>query len=572
MAAKSKPARKHTGRDGTPLKPWSIAELNRLFASARTGCWIGEAPAGVDSRLWWPAFIAAILDTGATTGAVLHCNRASYNRDRGTLACDVGPGRGWTVHELHPLAIEFLERLVKALPADESRLFPWRSDSGQVGTMLFREYRAVLFRGQLPQASSCLFGRLARTADGWPGRVLDDVDPTGAEAVLRLGRPQFARAGRDRGAEYAETNRRRRPRNVDPPLVAIADPRTDRTLREFFLQRFVPRRLSSKQQRTAGEYLRAIDRLCAYAACEVTVEQLNDDLLERFLAWEGERVAPATVNSRRAYLLSLWRFAYAKDKSRVLVAEPRDVPKARVSKRMPQCWSEAELGRIFDAAARQPGFVGAVPAATWWPALLGALYDTGLRIDALMSLRVQDLDTATGWLLVPAAIQKQDADQAFKLHADTLAAIAAIHDRERAAGEASNRTPPQTGDGPQPHVLPLRGGPPAPEGEATLFPWPFDPTRDTSKARWITLRRRYRKILIRAGVAHGEHDLFHKIRRTSATFLADATGDAREAQRHLGHSSPQVTARYIDPRKLRKGTIAADLIPRPTIPRAGAAG
>lgn len=55
--------------------------------------------------------------------------------------------------------------------------------------------------------------------------------------------------------------------------------------------------------------------------------------------------------------------------------------------------------------------------------MLLTAYDTGLRIAALMQSHVSDFDASTRWLKIPAAVQKQDANQFFRLHPDTVKAI-----------------------------------------------------------------------------------------------------------------------------------------------------
>ena len=79
----------------------------------------------------------------------------------------------------------------------------------------------------------------------------------------------------------------------------------------------------------------------------------------------------------------------------------------------------------------------------------------------------------------------------------------------------------------------------------------------------MALERRYRKILKRAGLPSGARDLFHKIRRTNATYTADSAGE-EAAQKQLGHSHIGLTRKsYIDPRLLKRDQ-NADALPRPT--------
>ncbi|MBA3315288.1 MAG: tyrosine-type recombinase/integrase, partial [Planctomycetaceae bacterium] len=112
-----------------------------------------------------------------------------------------------------------------------------------------------------------------------------------------------------------------------------------------------------------------------------------------------------------------------------------------------------------------------------------------------------------------------DADQVFKLLPDTLAAIAATEPARR----------------------------------DLLFPWPH--------CRRHFYRGGYQKILAAAGLTSSSRDLFHKIRRTHATQLANAT-DIATAQKSLGHANRSTTLRYIDPRYMTDQKTSAEFLPR----------
>jgi integrase len=74
-----------------------------------------------------------------------------------------------------------------------------------------------------------------------------------------------------------------------------------------------------------------------------------------------------------------------------------------------------------------------------------------------------------------------------------------------------------------------------------------------------------RRIVESAGLPAGRRDLFHKVRRTSATAVANKLGRAA-AQDHLGHSAMSVTKVYLDPSKITRVQVA-DILPRPKMPR-----
>jgi len=292
------------------------------------------------------------------------------------------------------------------------------------------------------------------------------------------------------------------------------------TLAEFFQRTYSPQRLLGKSPQTVVAYRAALSLFDRLAGRPVALSDLSDELLTACAARHLKGgFAPATCNRLLRTVATIWRFAH---KRKAVSALP-DVQKVKTPKRVPVAWSAEEFNRLLATAAETSGHVGTIPAGSYWVALLLVLYDTGLRIGALMHLRRDALDLASGWLRVPADVQKQCADQAFRLHADTLASLRAM--------QVSNATD-------------------------LLFPWPQSPRG---------LGRALRRILVRAGLSAGRRDLFHKIRRTSATNVADKLGRAA-AQDHLGHSCMSVTAAYLDPSKIHR-VQAADAIPRPVVPR-----
>jgi integrase len=310
-------------------------------------------------------------------------------------------------------------------------------------------------------------------------------------------------------------------RRADTSLILLKNYcRPDRVIRAYFDSVYWPRRSAFCCAGSERDYTSAINALCRFSACEVTLDQLSEDLFERFA---GARLragrSAATVNKNISMIAALWRFAFRK---RVLDDLPRDLEKIPEFKRLPEAWSVDQFAIILDAAAATKGTICAAPADHFFLALLLTLYDTGLRIGAVLKLSVEALDAERRWLTIPAEFQKQKAGQALLLDAKTVELL---------------RTLPRN-------------------GSDRLFP----------VHRWkhpiVALERRYRRILQGAGLPSGRRDLFHKIRRTNATYTADAEGE-QAAQRQLGHSSVSMTRRnYIDPRLLTRDRNAA-LIPRP---------
>ena len=496
--------------------PWTTKELNQLFGSART---MHSLIDGIPAKLWWPALLLVVLDTDCMVEDALAANLDAYGRRDGTLA--VGP----FVYRLHHLTVEAIE-VIKL--HEHERLLPWPWDMGkQPFHILYRRFRQLLYRARLAHVSHNLFNRLSVTSKAIPD-VLDHVNLS-LRFKPRLGRLRLPRARNKRNWEkyrdvpggYVEPAKKAKacscpPIRADRPVLIASN--SEWTLRRFFEEKYLPLRMVVRNcaESSIGGHRQAINRLCDFAGCDVTLEQLSDDLIEGFMGWLiAAGKSPATANGRMGCILAQWRYAWRK---RLVEELPRDVDKLPLPKVLPTAWNTEEMGRLLAACAKAEGEVSGIPAGLFWTALVSSYYETGLRRAALLSLRCKHLDFETGILFVPAEVQKQSADQMFKLHPDTLKLIRATR----------------------------------PETRHRLFPWDHHDR---------TLGEHLRRILIVAGLPHGRRDLLHKIRRTSGTYVQDAVGP-QAAQDHLGHSSQKMTKRYVDPRLLSK-THASDVLPRP---------
>jgi integrase len=501
------PAATHRRRGSRPVRcteePWSPAELERLLASARA---MPGKVGDVRSDFWWPALLLAILDTGAAPRNLLKVPLEGFDRGAGRLHV------GGFVFQMHPFTVEALEALVFAGEQRTPRLFHWRRDY----SLLFPALKNLVYRAALAAVTGNLFERLRVTCWRSPD-ILGRIDPR-ASCELRAGNLRIRKA-RDAGRQLGQKPRGALPTHQRRPDVVLIGSDSPRTLRNFLKDFYAPRRLLDCGPRGEDGHQRSINALCAFSACEVTLDQLSDDLMEEFAIWlRRANRSNATINTVIAPLLALWRYAHRKGK---LDHVPRDYEKLRVPKRLPEAWSPEQVGLILKAAAQTEGSIGGVPAGDFMCGLLLTLYDTGLRVNALLSVAGDGLSN-DGWLTVPADFQKQLADQAFRLHPDTLRVLAKF-----------------------------------PPGRARLFATHW-------KRAYVELSRLFREILQRSGVPPGRKDGFHKLRRTNATRVADVAGD-EAAQRQLGHSSVQLTrAAYIDPRQLERRCEPARQIRRPT--------
>jgi integrase len=290
------------------------------------------------------------------------------------------------------------------------------------------------------------------------------------------------------------------------------------SIREFFRSQYEVLKLAAATPGTIENYITALNHLRDFrGGRDPLLQELDEEMVAAAmgkLLKDGR--SPATANSFRRHIMAIWRYA----KKRGFVADIPEVLPFKQPKRLPRAKLIAEIGRILQAAAREPGTIGEIPARWWWTALVLVIYDTGLRISAVMAMRWENYDAVAGTVLAPWYTQKQDADQLLPLSPQSVEALE--------------------------HV---RGGDPL------LFPWPYDHWG----RQWPTLNRHFRLILQRAGLPSTRKDLFHALRRSTASYIKAGGGDATW---QLGHSSQQTTKVYLDPR-IVKPPRQVDLLPRP---------
>lgn len=294
----------------------------------------------------------------------------------------------------------------------------------------------------------------------------------------------------------------------------------DITLAEFLHSVYVPAKLGLRPG-SIEQLAVAVVVLDHWHGSPVTLSHLSDRLLQRFLADYVKQHHPATVNSKRRAILTLWRFAYDEG----LVNElPRRVPKLKEPLRLPEAWTVSEVERIICEARQVPGvLVGScypVPKRHFWPALLLAVYESGGRIGAVRQVRPCDVSLADRYMIFRAETQKDFRPKFCPLGDQAIAAIAAIYSEH----------------------CPL------------VWPWPYS-------REW--LERSFKKILHRAGVRYGRGrgGLFHKLRRTSGSLVEANGGDG---SRHLGNSRAVFNKHYRDPRVTGGGQL--DRLPRLNLP------
>jgi integrase len=134
---------------------------------------------------------------------------------------------------------------------------------------------------------------------------------------------------------------------------------------------------------------------------------------------------------------------------------------------------------------------------------LRILLDTGERIGAIRALKKEHFQG--NWLLVPAALRKGNKrDKLYQIQPETIRLVVELIERNK--------------------------------DDDKLFPWDRCETY---------IYNRYKDILKRAKLPADRRSQFHRIRRTVASAVAGAGGDASAA---LDHASPRTTKKYLDPR------------------------
>lgn len=236
-------------------------------------------------------------------------------------------------------------------------------------------------------------------------------------------------------------------------------------------------------------------------------------------------VSSATANRDIRHLRALWWEAI--DLGFNTAPKKRIKPLPEELDNLP-CFDAPEISAILAACQQENDLFLANPPA-FWLALLLTVYDCGPRISVIMSTPPEHVDFGSGTIMLRARHQKQRKCQVVSLSEQTLEALKAIYD-------------------------------PAAD---YLFPWPYDRTQPG----WRALTKRLKRILERASQPFGRKHLWHKFRRTTATWVTVELG-IEAARELLGHSHVRVTDRYIDKTKLPKVKAQSRVLPRPDLPPA----
>lgn len=289
-------------------------------------------------------------------------------------------------------------------------------------------------------------------------------------------------------------------------IERVSEPSPDESI-DALLRYFAYRRLRGKRTNTLEKYRGSIRVLTAVLKRPPLISDLTNENIEAVM-WHSRSAEKGnsieTANAHRSKLVSVWNFAWREG----IVRKGPSVGKLRAPHRIPTAWSREELHKLFAAVKEIEGFVAGVPFPIWMTAFLRVIWDSGERLNAVLCLSWENLNTKSGLLTIPAELRKgNSSDMQFKLSTETLAALDRLHKVAMTQGTA---------------------------GDA-IFPF------DLSESMLFAMLR---AVLRRAELPCGRRDLYHKLRRSVASHYAAKGGDATAL---LGHFDASVTRRYLAP-------------------------
>lgn len=246
---------------------------------------------------------------------------------------------------------------------------------------------------------------------------------------------------------------------------------------------------------------KAID-VCMRHWQRLELDEINSESLATYRDLRlAERAAAATVRGELNKLRAFGRYLGNRCEV-VLPQEPVRIPTA---------WSREQLARLFNEARRTDRTIFGLPGRLYYPALIGAAYDSGERIGALVAVEWGQFDLEARTLIAPAETRKgRRRDMLHLLSRDTVEALAALRAYTRAS----------------------------------------DHQKVFGLGSSSTLWKSYSNILDDAGLPNDRRSKFQKLRRTAGTEIERAGGDACD---FLGHADPRTTRKhYLDPRSFKK--------------------
>ena len=270
-------------------------------------------------------------------------------------------------------------------------------------------------------------------------------------------------------------------------------------LTDFLRTIYCPLKLRGRSPHSVRLLEHAVRQFSLWLRRPAELLDFDDLIVSQFLQARAMKgLSPYSIERERCGLNSLWRLAA----DRRLVEMRPNVQAEVLPEREPRAFTVPELEALYAAAEATPGWIGPVRASAFWPALIMTLFESGERINAVLSTPRACYDRP--FLRVPAGVRKfrrKERIYEFTTATCDLIDIAARHDRE------------------------------------ALFLWPL---------HTASLYNHWSRIVTRAGLVKGRLVCFHAIRKSTASHIEAAGGDSCRA---LGHASEKtVRKHYLDPR------------------------
>lgn len=159
-------------------------------------------------------------------------------------------------------------------------------------------------------------------------------------------------------------------------------------------------------------------KLAAFAGRHELAAVFNEATINAFLA-SLTNLSPVTRNRYRANFLALWRAAA--DGDLVGYPMPRRIRREKVAKRVINCYVENEARALVVAAEHLGGaYPSGVARRQYWPAIIRAAWDTGLRRGDLWRIRQHQIRKDRSLIVVQG---KTNSDIVCRLHPSTVRAI-----------------------------------------------------------------------------------------------------------------------------------------------------
>lgn len=293
------------------------------------------------------------------------------------------------------------------------------------------------------------------------------------------------------------------------------------TVRSLYESLYLRQKLRQASENARRLHLITLDKFDRFLQRPALLTDLNDETVSDFVWWihTTQEKSARTANRCRDNLLAQWRF-YAR---KGVTGLWPDVPSLQEPERIPVAWTRDELRRLFRAIDGLSGTVDGVPASLWWQSLHSVLWDTGERAGAAMALDWRWVDLDGGFVTFRAETRKgKKRDRIHRVHPTTLEMLRRMH--------AAQKCP----------------------ANGRVWPW---------SKHFTSLYHSYKQILSAAKLPSDRMRKFHAMRRSAASYLEAAGGNATE---FLDHSDRRTTKRsYLDPRIVGGSVTACDVLFRP---------